>query len=213
MNDFSGLKLYDGGRAPNPRRVQIFLKEKGISLPTVQVDINKLEQYDEEFARLNPMRRVPVLVLEDGTAISETIAICRYFEAVQPEPNLMGAGAREQAIIEMWQRRVELGWMMPVAFAFRHLHPGAVHLEKPQIAEWGEVNQPRAREFMEMLDAELASREFVAGDRFTVADISAIVAYQFLKPGRIDYPVDLENLQRWYAGVSVRPSVVIEKQA
>lgn len=211
MSDFSKMKLYDGGRAPNPRRVQIFLKEKGISLPTVQVDINRLEQHDEEFARLNPMRRVPVLVLDDGTAISETVAICRYFERLCPEPNLMGEGAKEEAVIEMWQRRVEFGFMLPVAFAFRHLHPGGAHLENPQIAEWGQVNQPRAREFMEFLDEELVEREFVAGDRFTIADITAIISYQFLKPGRIPYPEDLENLQRWYRAVSERPSVVLER--
>lgn len=211
MTDFSTMKLYDGGRAPNPRRVQIFLAEKGIALPTVQVDINKLEQYSDEFVRLNPMKRVPVLVLEDGTAIAETVAICRYFEELRPDPPLMGVDAKDKAIVEMWQRRVELGFLLPVAFAFRHLHPGAGHLEKPQVAEWGRVNQPRAREFMEMLDGELANRQFVAGDRFTIADISALVGYQFLKPGRIPYPEDLTHLQRWYSEVSVRPSAAIKK--
>lgn len=211
MTDFSAMKLYDGGRAPNPRRVQIFLAEKGIELPTVQIDINKLEQYSEEFVRLNPIKRVPVLVLEDGTAIAETVAICRYFEEIQPDPPLMGVDAKDKAIVEMWQRRVELGFLMPVAFAFRHLHPGAVHLENPQVAEWGKVNQPRAREFMEMLDLELTDRQFVAGERFTIADITALISYQFLKPGRIPYPEDLPNIQRWYGEVSARPSAAIKK--
>lgn len=206
------MKLYDGGRAPNPRRVQIFMAEKGIDMERVQVDINKLEHRSPEFARVNPLQRVPVLVLDDGTAISETVAICRYLEEIHPEPALMGLDARDKAIVEMWQRRVEFGFLMPVAFAFRHLHPGAAHLEVTQLPEWGELNQPKAREFMEFLDSELASRPFIAGERFTIADITAIVAYQFLKPARIAYPEDLANLQRWQGEVSARPSVAIRKE-
>lgn len=207
MERLEGMTLYDGGRAPNPRRVQIFMAEKGISVPTVQIDINKLEQKSEAFTRINPMQRVPALALEDGVVIAETVAICRYFEEIRPEPPLMGTDALDKAIVEMWQRRIELGFLLPVAFAFRHLHPGGAHLEQPQVAEWGQVNQGRAREFMEFLDRELAGREFVAGDRFTIADISAIVGYQFLKPGRIPYPEDLANLQRWMRQVAARPSV------
>jgi glutathione S-transferase len=212
MTEFSKMKLYDGGRAPNPRRVQIFLAEKNVDIPRIQVDINRLEQRSEEFTRINPMQRLPVLVLEDGTAISETMAICRYIEEIQPEPLLFGIDARDRAIVEMWQRRVEFGFMLPVSFAFRHLHPAAAHLEVPQLKEWGEVNQPRARAFMEFLDSELANREFIAGDRFTVADITAIVSYQFLKPARIDYPEDLKNLQRWREVVAARPSVKLENK-
>ncbi|MGI9401973.1 MAG: glutathione S-transferase family protein [Rhizobiaceae bacterium] len=203
------MKLYDGGRAPNPRRVQIFLAEKGIEVPRIQVDINKLEQREARFAEINPLKRLPVLVLADGTIISESVAICRYFEEIVPEPVLMGRGTVDKAIVEMWQRRVELGLMMPVAAAFRHLHPGAAHLENPQIAEWGKLNQPRAREFLELLDDELADREFVAGEEFCIADITAFVSYQFLKPARIAYPEDLTNLQRWYQSVSQRPSVAL----
>lgn len=206
MPDFAKMKLYDGGRAPNPRRVQIFMAEKGIEIPRVQIDINKLEQQSVEFTDINPLQRVPVLVLGDGTAISESIAICRYLEELQPEPVLFGREALGRALVEMWQRRVELGFLMPVAFAFRHLHPGGAHLENPQIAAWGEVNQPRAREFMEFLDRELADRAFIAGDEFTVADISTYIAYRFLKPARIPYPEDLANLQRWYGVVHSRPS-------
>lgn len=212
MIRLEGMTLYDGGRAPNPRRVQIFLAEKGLDLERVQLDIGKLEHRTPEFAMLNPMQRLPVLVLADGTAISETIAICRYFEETHPEPALMGTDARDRAIVEMWQRRVEFGFLMPVAFAFRHLHPAAAGLEVPQVPEWGEINQPRAREFMEFLDRELAGRPYIAGDRFTIADITAIVAYQFLKPGRIPYPEDLANLQRWQAAISARPSVAIRQE-
>lgn len=209
MIEFPNLKLYDGGRAPNPRRVQIFLAEKDIQVPTVQVDINKLEQRKAEFSDINPLMRVPVLVLEDGTAISESVAICRYFEEIVPEPVLMGRGSVGKANVEMWQRRIEFGLMMPIAAAFRHLHPGAAHLEAPQIEEWGKINQPRAREFMEFLDGELGNRQYVGGSEFSIADITAFVSYQFLKPARIGYPEDLQNLQCWYANISKRPSVCL----
>src|ERR1700761_4135015 len=102
------MKLYDGGRAPNPRRVRIFLAEKGITVPTEQVDLGKLQQRSAEYSAINPMQRVPTLVLDDGTAIAESIAICRYFEAQQPDPPLFGRGPRQSALVEMWQRRVEL---------------------------------------------------------------------------------------------------------
>ena len=207
MNPFASMKLYDAGRAPNPRRVKIFLAEKGIEIERQQVDINQLEQYSGSFSQINPMQRLPVLVLADGTAISESVAICRYLEALQPEPPLFGLDDLDRAIVEMWQRRVEFGLLMPVAFSFRHLHPGAAHLEKPQVPQWGEASKPRAREFMAFLDGELAKREFVAGERFTIADITAIVALQFLKPARIDPPEDLASLVRWRDSVLARPSV------
>jgi glutathione S-transferase len=202
-----GMKLYDGGRAPNPRRVQIFMAEKDLEIDRVQVDIAKLEQKSPEFTQINPLQRLPVLVLDDGTTIAETVAICRYLEELYPDPPLMGVDAKDRAIVEMWQRRVEFGFLLPVAFAFRHQHPGAATLESPQVSEWAEVNRPKAREFMEFLDGELASRRFIAGERFTIADISAYVAYRFLKPGRIPAPEDLAHLQRWYGEVAARPSV------
>ncbi len=209
MIEFPHLKIYSGGRAPNPRRVQIFLAEKNITVPTEHLDINKLEQRGEEFKKINPLGRLPVLMLEDGTAISESVAICRYFEEMVPDPALFGRRPEGKAIVEMWQRRVELGFMMPVATAFRHLHPGAAHLESPQIAEWGKVNQPRAREFMEFLDEELAGRDFIAGGEFSIADITTFISYQFLKPARIGYPEDLPNLQRWFQDMSQRPSTLL----
>ena len=202
------MLLYDGGRAPNPRRVQIFLAEKNIEIEKVQVDINALDQKSDEFTKMNPMQRLPVLMLGDGTAISESVAICRYFEEIQPDPPLMGVGAKDKAIVEMWQRRMELNLMLPIAQAFRHLHPGAAHLEGTQIAEWGEINKPRAIECMKILDAELGTREFIAGEQFTIADITGIVACQFLKPARIEIPEDMENLSRWFKEMCSRPSVM-----
>lgn len=200
------MLLYDGGMAPNPRRVRIFLAEKGIDVEMVNVDINAMEQKSDKITKLNPMQRLPVLVLDDGTALSESVAICRYFEEIQPDPPLMGIDAQDKAIVEMWQRRMELNLMMPIAQAFRHLHPGAARLENPQIGEWGEVNKPRAIECMGILDVELSSREFIVGERFTIADITAIVALQFLKPARIEIPEELTNLLRWFDEISARPS-------
>ena len=207
MQQFAKMTLYDGGRAPNPRRVQVFMAEKRIVIPRIEIDINKLEQKSPAFTAINPMQRLPVLVLEDGTAIAETMAICRYLEELQPEPALMGRTATERAVIEMWQRRIELQFLLPVAFAFRHLHRGAAHLEIPQIAEWGVVNQARARDFMEFLDTELGRRRHIAGEEFSIADITAIIAYHFLRAGRIEPPLDLANVQRWQSQVAARPSL------
>jgi glutathione S-transferase len=167
------MKLYDGGRAPNPRRVTVFLAEKGIEVEKVPVDMGQLGHKSEEVTRLNPLQRLPVLELDDGTAISETVAICRYFEELHPEPPLMGTDAKDKAIVEMWNRRVELIFLGAVANAFRHTHPAMKEWEVPQLPEWGEVNRPKALKFLEMLDTELADREFIAGDRYTIADITA----------------------------------------
>ncbi len=205
------MKLFSGGRAPNPRRVAIFLAEKALEIETIELDINKLEQRSPEFAALNPMMTLPVLVLADGTVIAETVAISRYLEALHPEPRLFGVDALDSAIVEMWQRRVELLFALPVSYAFRHLHPGGAVLEGAQIPEWGEIGQARARKFMEFLDTELGRRPFIAGERFTIADITAIVAYQFLRAGRIEPPQDLPRLQKWAETVAARPSVAIRK--
>ena len=200
------MKLYSGGIAPNPRRVSIFLAEKNIEIETKQFNIAKLEQKSEELTKINPRQRLPVLVLDDGTVITETVAICRYFEELHPEPLLMGVDPLDRAIVEMWQRRMELELFMPVAFAFRHLHPVAADLEPIQIREWGELNQGIAKKAMKNLDEELGNRQFIAGERFTIADITAFCAYLFLKPARIDYPVELLNLQRWFGEVKDRAS-------
>ena len=199
------MKLYDGGRAPNPRRVQIFLQEKGIEIEKVPVNIGKLEQKQAPFAVLNPLMRLPVLELDDGTILTETIAICRYFEGMQPEPPLMGVGVLDSAIVEMWQRRCELNLFVPVSQSFRHRNPAAAALEGEQFERWGEINQSRAIEFMGFLDGELEAREFIAGDRFSIADITALAACQFLKPARITFPEELENLKRWFDQVASRP--------
>jgi len=200
------MKLYSGGIAPNPRRVSIFLAEKNIEIETKDFDIAKLEQKGQELTKINPRQRLPVLELDDGTIITETVAICRYFEELHPEPLLMGVDMLDRAIVEMWQRRMELEFFMPVAFAFRHLHPAAAALEPVQIREWGEVNQKLAVKAMKGLDEELGQRQYIAGERFTIADITAFCAYRFLKPGGIENPVELTNLQRWFGEVKSRAS-------
>jgi glutathione S-transferase len=206
------MKLYvDAGRAPNPRRVRIFLAEKGAGLPVETVDLGAQAHKTPHYRAINPMQRLPALVLDDGTVIAESIAICRYIEALHPDPPLFGEGALEQALVEMWQRRVEFHLLAVVSHAFRHLHPAMAPLEVPQVAAWGEANKPRALEFLTFLDGELKGRAWVAGPRFTVADITAVVAVDFMKPAKIAVPEGLGNLLRWYREVSARPSVAKEK--
>ena len=200
------MKLYDGGRAPNPRRVRIFLAEKGIAIPSAQVDLGKLEQRSDAFTAINPMQRVPALVLDDGTVIAESIAICRYFEALNPEPPLFGRDALEIALVEMWQRRVELHLLFPVAMVFQHLHPAMKIMVDPQVAAWGEANKPRVMQFLRLLDGELKDRPFVVAADYSVADITAMVAIDFMRVSKLTVPDELGNVKRWHVGVSARPS-------
>ncbi|WP_322987633.1 glutathione S-transferase [Hoeflea sp.] len=200
------MKLYDGGRAPNPRRVSVFLAEKGIEVEKVPVDMGQMGHKSAEVTKLNPLQRLPVLVLDDGTVLTESVAICRYFEELHPQPPLLGTDARDKAIVEMWNRRMEFNYLAPVAAAFRHTHPAMKEWEVPQLAEWGEINRPRAIAFLGLLDTELANREFIAGDRYTIADITGMIAFDFMKPARIDRPEHLKNVMRWYTTVSSRPS-------
>lgn len=200
------MLLYDGGRAPNPRRVRIFLAEKGIEVPLASVDMAEMEHRSAEVTALNPFQRLPVLELDDGSVLTESVAICRYFEALYPDPPLMGIDALDKAVVEMWNRRMELHFLWFVAAAFRHTHPAMKDWEVPQVAEYGEANRPKAMKTMEFLDGELNARPFIAGPRYTIADITAMMAIDMLKPARIERPVHLENLMRWYGEVSSRPS-------
>ena len=200
------MKLYDSKMAPNPRRTRIFMAEKGVSVPTEQVDMMKMEHKTPEYTAINPLQRMPVLVLDDGTVIAESLAICRYFDALHPEPPLFGVGPKEIALVEMWSRRVENNFFATVAAVFRHLHPAMKELEVPQVPAWAEANRPRVMQFLELLDGELAKREFIAGDRFTVADITALCTVDFMKPARLTVPEGASNVKRWHAAVSARPS-------
>jgi glutathione S-transferase len=199
------MKLYDSKMAPNPRRVRIFLAEKGIEVPIVQVDIAKAENRKPPFIERNPSGTLPVLELDDGTWLAETVAICRFFERTRPEPPLMGAGAKDEALVEMWQRRMELELFVPITAVFRNTHDffkGRI----PQVPEWGEVNRAASGKRLERLDRELSDRPFVAGDRFTIADITALCGIDFGRVSGIRIAPDQKNLARWYAEVSARPS-------
>jgi len=201
-----GMKLYVSGRAPNPRRVTIFLAEKGISLPIEQVDLLKLEQKGEAFSALNPVQQVPALVLDDGFVLTETIAICRYIEELNPEPPLFGTDAFSRALVEMWQRRLEFGLLGPVSAVFRHLHPAMAEMEVPQVPAWGEANKDRVNRCLALLDRELEGQEFICGDSFTIADITGLVGLDFMKPAKLVVPDDLSHVRRWHARLSERPS-------
>jgi glutathione S-transferase len=155
---------------------------------------------------VNPFQLVPALELDDGSVIAESIAICRYLEELHPDPPLFGTTARERAEVEMWQRLAEFQLFYAIAQTFRHTHPAMREMENPQIPQWAEVNRGRALTAMARFDAALASRRYLAGETFSVADITGLIALDFAKPARIAIPEDLVNLRRWRAEVSARPS-------
>ena len=199
------MKLYDSVAAPNPRRVRIFLAEKGITVPIEQVDIAKAVNRQPEFLAKNPYGGLPVLQLDDGTYLAESIAICRYFEERHPQPALFGEGAEEKAKVEMWQRRMELGLFNMVTGCFQNTHEffkGRIQ----QSADYGAVCRHNALDRIAWLDGQLAARKFIAGDKFTVADITTLCAIDFGKPVNIRVPPELANVTRWHQEVSSRPS-------
>jgi glutathione S-transferase len=200
------MKLIDQPRTPNPRRVRIFLAEKGISVPSEMLDLMQSQQKTADFAMLNPYQAIPVLVLDDGTTLSESVAICRYFEELHPQPALFGTGALDRANVEMWNRRMEHGLFFCVTQAFRHLIPAMAAMESPQMPEWGQLNKSRIGDQLRLLDRQLSKHPFVAGDRFSIADITALTAVDFSKPLKVERPPGLVNLDRWYGEVSARPS-------
>jgi len=192
--------------APNPRRVRIFAAEKGIALPAREVSIPAGEHKSDEFKALNPRGQTPALQLDDGTVIAESVAICRYLEGLHPEPPLFGSGAKEQALIEMWNRRVEMVLMPPVGAVWVHTHKFTERLPG-RILEWGEANRPRIYEAMRFFDETLAGREFLAADRFTISDILLLTTIDFSTFIGMPMPDELSNLHAWHARVSARPSV------
>ncbi len=209
------MKFYDCKTAPSPRRVRIFIAEKGIDIDTVQVDLSAGQQFSEAFRKVNPDCVVPALELDDGTCISEVLAICSYLEELHPEPNLLGAGAAERASVLMWNTKVEQQGLLAIADAFRNFAKGlkghAVTGPEPhaQIPELAERGRKRAQQFFRRLDGQLAKSPFVAGENYSIADISALVATDFATRVKISLPDDAENLQRWYESVSGRPSAAV----
>lgn len=191
--------------APNPRRVRIFAAEKGVDLPSQPVSIVKREHKSAEFLALNPRGQTPALQLDDGTVITESVAICRYLEAVHPEPPLFGIGAVEQALIEMWSRRVEMILMPPVGAVWVHTHQFTAALPGRNM-EWGEANRPRVDDALRFFDTSLEGRTFVAGDHYSMADILLLTTVDFAAFIGIGLAKDLNNLHAWHARVTARPS-------
>ena len=206
------MKFYDCRTAPSPRRVRVFLAEKGIDLETVQVDLGNGEQFGEAFRKINPDCVVPVLELDNGRCLSEVLAICSYLEDLHPEPPLFGKTAEERAVVLMWNAKVEQQGLLAMADAFRNSSKALTNNALPgpdsyvQIPELAERGRARVAKFMLNLDRHLSGGEYIAGDFFSVADISAMVTIDFAAWIKIPVPGDAPNLARWYAQVSKRPS-------
>jgi glutathione S-transferase len=201
------MKLYTSHRAPNPRRVRWVMAEKGIEdVEVIEVDILTGEHKTPEYRARVGVPHVPALELDDGTTVSESVAICRYLEALWPEPNLFGVDAREQAVIEMWTRRCEFYLANPIMLSVRHSHPALAALEAVQIPQLAEYNRVAAEKFMKTLDRRLADHAFIAADRFTIADIVAVVGLDFARIIKYRPPEDLTHLARWLAECRARPA-------
>jgi glutathione S-transferase len=199
------MKIYESHNAPNPRRVRIFLAEKGLQITFEQVDITNAVNRGEEFRRRNSLGTVPVLELDNGTYISESVAICRYFEEIHPQPALFGSGPEQRALVEMWNRRIEFNLLLPIADTFRQRHDffkGRIR----QSPEYAEVQRLNAEDALAWLDRELAGRPFIAGDQFSIADITALVAIDFGRVSKIAINPDQANLQRWRTQIAARRS-------
>jgi len=202
------MKLYTFPTAPNPRRVHVYLAEKGIEVPTVRIDILKRANREPAFLTdVDAMGRVPVLELDDGTHLAESVAICRYFEALHPEPPLFGRTPAEQGRVEMWIRRMELDFMVPVGLVWLHGSPLTAVVMKEQIPAVAEQNRARVRQTYRFLDRELAERPFLAGEAFSMADIVGLCTLEFAA-GLNELPPEpeLTHLADWFERVSRRPS-------
>ncbi|MFN4041985.1 MAG: glutathione S-transferase family protein [Brevundimonas sp.] len=201
------MKLYTSQRAPNPRRVRWVLAEKGVTdVEIVEIDIMAGEHRAPAYRDKVGVPHVPALELDDGTCVTESIAICRYLEALYPEPNLFGHDAREQAVVEMWTRRCEFYLANPMMLTVRHSHPALAALEATQTTQIADYNKVTAERFMRMLDRHLAGRDFIVLDRFTMADIVACVGLDFARLIKYRPPEELANLARWYEACRARPA-------
>lgn len=202
------MKLYTFPGAPNPRRVHIYLAEKGIAVPFEKVDIMTRANRTPDFlANVNPMGGIPVLALDDGTHVAESVAICRYFEALHPEPPLFGRTPADIGRIDMWNRRVEMNFMMAVGLAWVHGSPLTAKVVKQQIPEMAEQARALVRNAFALLDAQLAKHAFIAGDAYSMADILALTTFDFAGQLNQLHPEPAQkDLLRWHAEVSARPS-------
>jgi glutathione S-transferase len=207
------MKFYDCATAPSPRRVRIFAAEKGISLPTVQVDLRNGEQFSDAFRAINPDCTVPALVLDDGTVIADAVAICGYLEELHPEPPLIGSTPQERAVVTALNRQIERDGFFAAMDAFRNTAKGLKGRALPgphdyeQIPELAERGRKRMENFFRAMDRRLDGQEFVAGSRFTIADISVFVLTDLAGRAKIAVPEECTHLQRWHAAVSARASM------
>jgi glutathione S-transferase len=200
------MKLYDSYRAPNPRRVRWFMAEKGIDdIEIVMVDVFKGEHRTPEYLAKAGLANVPALEMDDGTTITESVAICRYLESLYPEPNMFGRDPRETAIIEMWTRRVEMLLSTPLMLTVRHSHPALAALEK-QVPEIADSNRRGAERALKVFERRLAENEFLAADRVTIADVLAATAIDFSRMARFTIPEEFANVRRWYDAMIARPA-------
>jgi glutathione S-transferase len=200
------MKLFgERNPAPNPRRVRIFLAEKAIELPYEQVSIPKRAHKSPEFRTKNSLGQLPVLELDDGTTLSESVSICRYLEELHPTPSLFGETALERARIDMWIRRVEFVLMQPIAAVWVHTHPLTAGLGH-QFKDFGESRRELTHKAMDWFDRELAAHDYVAGPRYSMADIVALTSIDFAAFVGLAVPAACERLSAWHARVSARPS-------
>jgi glutathione S-transferase len=203
------MKLFTSHRAPNPRRVLMFLAEKGINgIEMVEINLGKDEHQSPAFKQKSPLAKVPALELDDGRVLTETRAICTYLEGLYPQPNLMGFDSEERAFIEMADRRVEFYLFGGFANCIRHTHPGLAALEQPQFADFGRSQGDKVRELAKWFDTLLAGQPWMAGERFTIADITAFCALEFARGLMKFVPGEngLAALQAWRDRVNERPS-------
>lgn len=200
------MKLYEHAPFPNPRRVRIFLAEKGVEAERIDVDVSARAHKSPEFLSKNPYGAVPVLELDDGTTLAETIAICRYVEEAHPTPALMGETPSEKAVVDMWQKRAEETALGPALTYFHHATEGLGEPDRYRNKEWGERNRDVARDGFAKIDTALANSTFVAGSRFSVADITLLAAVDLAEALGFDVLPENANLKRWHGSVSARPS-------
>lgn len=201
------MKIYETKTAPNPRRVRMFMAEKGLleKAEFIQIDLLKGENLTPEYAARNPMKKVPVMEFDDGTCIAETMAICRYFEEAYPEQPLMGSSALEKAHIEQWLRWIEYYLFVPTGMCFQHTS-GYFKDRMNPIKEWGEECRITVEKFFNFLNDHLADREYICGDQLTAADINAFTTIDFNKVNNIRITPEQANLQAWYDRIKARPS-------
>jgi glutathione S-transferase len=201
------LLFYDSAPpAPNPRRVRIFLAEKHVRVPMAQISIPKAEHKSEPFLAVNPLGQTPALAFDDGRVLTESVAICRYFEVLHPEPPLFGHGAHNIAEIDMWTRRIELRLMTPLSMVWLHTHPWTARIVQPQYTAFGESQKPRVLAAMAEFDHALDGREWLDGERYTIADIVLLTTIDFAAFVGLRMPDDLGNLRALHARATARPS-------